>query len=91
MGMSLKVASQPERYLKEFLCHGERYSYGWGIRLYPDNSAQVIKESTHASRLSWERFLKHGKELYSKIFVGQLRNNTSGQGAGKTTIPSIGN
>lgn len=87
MGMSLRQASQPEEYLKEFLCGGERFSYGWGIGLYPDSSAQIIKESTQASRLSWDRFLKYCKELNSKIFMGQLRNSTIGPKSRKNNHP----
>lgn len=78
MGISLKVASQPKRYLREFLCQGDRYRDGWGIGLYPDNSAEVIKESTSASSFSWYRLLKYGNQLYSKIFVGHLRFSTIG-------------
>jgi predicted glutamine amidotransferase len=87
LGISLITSCRPEKYLKEFLCNGKNYDYGWGLGLYPDNSAQVIKESTYANRLSWDRFLKYCKELNSKIFVGQLRNSTIGPRSRKNNHP----
>lgn len=87
LGISMKNYGQSQYYLKEFLDKGEIYTYGWGVGLYPDSSAQIIKEPKKASRKSLNLFFKYSKEINSKIFLGQLRNSTIGPNSRKNNHP----
>lgn len=87
LGISMASSSQPQLYLKKFLDNGENYTYGWGIGLYPDNSAQIIKEPKKAGRNSLNIFFRYSQEIHSKIFLGQLRNSTVGPSGRKNNHP----
>jgi len=87
LGMSFNLPVRPSISFRGFRYRGEINPDGWGIAFYPDEAAQIIKESVKATESRLSKFLQECKGLKSKIFIAHVRRSTTGSKIYKDTHP----
>lgn len=80
MGYSFNQPVSARELWADFRYRGERHRDGWGVALYPDKSAQLIKDGLPAMKSDLAEFLTRYKGLESEIFIGFVRAASRGCG-----------
>lgn len=80
MGFSFNQTVSARELWADFRHRGQRHPDGWGVALFPDKSAQVIKDGRPAMESDLAEFLTRYQGLQSEIFIGFVRTASRGCG-----------
>lgn len=87
IGMSFKREVKPRIIFKGFNHRGVESPDGWGLGIYPDETAQIFKESKEEKNSPLFETLKDYQGVLSKIIIAHVRLATKGKEKHKNTHP----
>jgi glutamine amidotransferase len=79
-GFSFNERVSARELFADFRHRGAIHPHGWGVALYPDKSAQLIKDGKPAMQSDLAEFLTRYKGLEAEIFIAFVRTASPGCG-----------
>jgi glutamine amidotransferase len=80
VGFSFNQPVSARELFADFRHRGAIHRDGWGVALFPDKSAQILKDGKPAMESDLAEFLTRYQGLESEIFIGFVRTASAGCG-----------
>ncbi|MDP3065389.1 MAG: class II glutamine amidotransferase [Methanobacteriaceae archaeon] len=87
LGICFANRVNPKISFRRLCSRASENPHGWGLALYPDQAAMVIKEPLKGSESQLSDFLEKYPLLRSRIFLAHVRNSSQGGVAYRNTHP----